>query len=155
MRQMRALPALLSLLVVPLLFLAACGGSSEGESESPTPGATVSVSPSGPPLSDEEYLRVFCTGVTNFREALNTEPREGLVRVVEEYRDAMAAVNPPADLTEFHAQFVQYLADAVAEPTQLITRQPPLPPEDARKRLAGKTGDIPECQYPTFLDGGS
>jgi hypothetical protein len=147
--------SLLASLAAAALFLAACGGGG-GSNSTPTPTPTSEApTPAGPPLSDEEYLRVFCTGVTNYREALNTEPREGLVRVVEEYVASMRAVSPPADIAEFHAAFIRYLEDAVAEPTALITRQPPLPPDEARSRLADKARSIDECRYPTFLDGGS
>jgi hypothetical protein len=147
------------LLAVPLaaagMLFGACGGDGDDESGQDGGGSvTTTAAPGGAAVSDEEYLRRFCSGVTEYREALNTEPREGLVRVVEDYLASMEGVTPPADLVEFHAAFLDYLREAVEEPTQLITREPPVPPDGVRERLAEKTDDIAECKYPTFLDAG-
>lgn len=134
------------------LAFAACGGG-DNDNNSSNGGDSEEATASGEPLSDEEYLRVFCTGVTNYRNALNTAPREGLVDVIEEYIDSMRAVTPPEDAQGFHDEFIGYLEEAVEEPTFLVTRDPPRPPDDVRERLASKTSDIDECEYPTFLDG--
>ena len=131
--------------------LAACGGDDAKDETTATPAS--SVAPGGSALSDTEYLAVFCTGVTNYREALLTEPREGLVNVVQEYYDAMAVVVPPPDVAPFHQEFLSYLKDALEEPTYLVTRDPPVPEEAVRSRLAAAVASVPECEYPTFLEG--
>lgn len=137
------------------LLLAACGGDGDSTDASATPDASASATngATGAPLSDEEYLRVFCTGISRYRVALNTANRDELIGVVEEYRDSMAAVTPPEDAQEFHADFVDYLTEALEEPTALITRDPPVPENGVRERLAEKQADVPECEYPTFLGG--
>ena len=63
----------------------------------------------------------------------------------------MKALNPPADLAEYNAQFVAYLEAALEEPTSLVTTAPPAPPDDARRRLAALEPTIPECKDPTFF----
>jgi hypothetical protein len=145
-------------LAAAAIVLSACGGDSDepnGTSSANGGDGDATTEPGSIAATDEEYLRRFCIGVTEYREALNTEPREGLVRVVEDYLASMEELTPPEDMVEFHAAFLDYLRDAVEEPTALITRDPPVPPDDVRERLAEKTDDIPECEYPTFLDGGS
>jgi hypothetical protein len=164
-------PTLLAALLAALALLAAaCGGGdgdgasgdNDGADDDPTEDASVdpggdqprtSVTPSGPPLSDEEYLRVFCSGVTTYREAVNTANRDELIQVVQDYLDSMAAVNPPEDLQQFHTELLGYLDDALDEPTYLLTRNPPVPEESVRSRMAEKSADIDECQYPVFLGG--
>ncbi|MCC6383247.1 MAG: hypothetical protein IT304_12130 [Dehalococcoidia bacterium] len=147
---MRRLPSLALVPVLAFLLLAsACGGGDGGEK-------TTATSPvgGGTPLSDVEYLKVFCTGVTNYYEAVNTQPtKEGIAKVVQAYIDSLKAVQPPADLQDYQAAYLKYLQDAVNDPTRLLTQKPPLPAEGARDRLAGKVKDIPECKYPTFLGG--
>lgn len=146
---MKILSAFFAAVAVSAL-LVACGGDSKDDA---TPAATSSVTPSGSPLSDEEYLKVFCTGVTSFREALLTEPREGLVKVVQDYYDSMKAVFPPPDAATFHQEFLDYLEDALEEPTFLVTRDPPVPEGAVRSRLASAVSSVAECKYPTFLEG--
>jgi hypothetical protein len=162
-------PSLLAATLATLLLLGgACGGGGDGGSNDdgdngdPTAEASAdpagdqprtSVTPSGPPLSDEEYLRVFCSGVTTYREAVNTANRDELIQVVQDYLDSMAAVNPPEDLQQFHGEFLSYLDDALDEPTYPLTRNPPVPEESVRSRMADKSADIEECQYPVFLGG--
>lgn len=147
---MKLLSALFAVVALPALLIA-CGGSDNKDSGASAP--TSSLTPSGAPLSDEEYLKVFCTGVTNFREALLTEPREGLVKVVQGYHDSMQAVVPPPDAATFHQEFLDYLQDALEEPTFLVTRDPPVPESSVRSRLASAVSSVPECKYPTFLEG--
>jgi hypothetical protein len=144
--------AAVPLAAISLLF-GACGGDGDSSSTA-TPGGDASGSPSAPtgtPLSDEDYLHVFCTGISRYREALNTASREELVNVVEDYRDSMAEVVPPADVQEFHTAFVDYLTEAMEEPTALITEDPPVPEASVRERLAEKQSSVDACEYPTFL----
>lgn len=148
-----ALPA--TLLVAGLL-LAACGGGSKNGGASPTPpGSTASPATptaSGPPLSDDDYLRVFCNGLNDYRNALNTATTaEAIADVVRAYVAAMRLVTPPVDVSEFHAAYIKYLADAIDDPTSLVVTPPPKPPDDVRKRLAEKQRDVAECSFPTFL----
>lgn len=146
---MRRLPLLALVSILSLLLLAsACGDDSGAKKADASPVA------GGTPLSDLEYLKVFCTGVTNYYEAVNTQPtKEGIAKVVQAYVDAMKAVQPPADLQEYQVAYLKYLQDAVNDPTRLLTQKPPLPAEPVRDRLAGKVKDVPECKYPTFLGG--
>ena len=124
-----------------LLLAAACGS---GDDAAPTP--------SGPALSDEQYLKVVCTGLTNFSDALLTRTKaEDIAGVIQEYIRQLQAVNPPGDLQKFHADFVKYLQDSVKDPTSLITRKPPMPADDIRRRVAAKERNVPECKNPTFF----
>lgn len=136
----------LGLLMLSALTVA-CGGDDAKDK------AASSVTPGGPTLTDSQYLAVFCSGVTNYREALLTEPREGLLKVVQQYYDSMAAVVPPPDVAPFHQEFLSYLKDALEEPTYLVTRNPPVPDGPVRSRLAAAVSSVPECKYPTFLEG--
>jgi hypothetical protein len=150
-----ALPAVV--LVVGALALAACGGSDNNNGNpSPSPGATqqpATPSPGGPPLSDEEYLRVFCNGLNDYTNALNTATTtEAIAEVVRAYVAAMRQVTPPADVREFHAAYVKYLEDAVDDPTSLVVTPPPKPADTVRRRLAEKQRDVAECKFPTFLN---
>ncbi|MGE5595467.1 MAG: hypothetical protein ACM3S1_05465 [Hyphomicrobiales bacterium] len=132
-------------LVVPL---AACGGGDDDDNGEPTASAS-----SGPPLSDEAYLKVFCTGVTNYQEALTTATSEDAIgKVIQDYVSSLRAVNPPEDLREYHAEYIAYLESALEDPTSLTTKPPPLPGDSVRDRLARKVADIEECKYPTFLE---
>lgn len=139
-----------------LLFVSAamsCSGESKPRASNTDAGALEIAT--GTPVSDEAYLAVFCTGATRYREAVNTETtKEGLGKAVQEYATGMAKVVPPEDLRTFHGAFIKYLNDAVSEPTSLLTKAPPLPSDSVRTRLAGRTSDVPECKYPTFLGGG-
>ena len=131
------------------LFAFACGDDSDDGSSADSTGTIAS----GVALSDEDYLRVFCSGISRYREALNTASREELVDVVEAYRDSMAEVTPPDDVQAFHDAFVAYLTEAMDEPTALITRDPPVPEDEVRERLAETQSSVDECEYPTFLGG--
>lgn len=131
----------------------ACGGdskSSDGGSasgaEAPTPG--------GPPLDDATYLKVLCTGLTNYLEAANTKPREGIEKAVKDYIASLEKVNPPEDVKPFHREYLRYLKDALDDPTNLLTRKPPKPEDGVRKRLDEETKKVPECRFPTFLNQG-
>ncbi|MCA9830861.1 MAG: hypothetical protein R3B97_00135 [Dehalococcoidia bacterium] len=146
---MKILPIILVVALAPVL-LVSCGSDSKDD---PAPAAASPVTPSGDPLTDEAYLKVFCTGVTNFRESLLTETRDGLVKVVQDYYDSMQAIVPPPDVATFHQEFLDYLKDALDEPTYLVTRDPPVPEASVRSRLAAAVSSVPECEYPTFLEG--
>ena len=141
---------LLALFLLPVLPLAAaCGGGDDDDEETATP--TVNTE-AGPPLNDTDYLETLCTGLSNYQDALlSKQTAEEIGEVITDFADEMRAVNPPEDVSEFHLAFVSYLEAAVADPTSLVTTQPPLPDEDVRERLANKVNDIPECKYPTFL----
>ena len=71
--------------------------------------------------------------------------------MVREFAGQMAAVNPPADLTEYNADFVAYLEAAVDDPTSLVTTAPPEPSGDVRRRMAALEPTIDECKDPTFF----
>ena len=144
------------LVALVLLIAAACGGGggSGGSGGNSSGGAapSPSVTAAGAPLSDLAYLKTFCTGLTNYQEALvSAKDAQSIGNVIREFSGSMKAVNPPEDLREFHTQFVAYLDAALADPTSLVASAPPLPPESVRARLAGKVKDVPECKYPTFL----
>ncbi len=126
---------------VPLLLAVACGDDDDAP-----PAST------GPAGSDEEYLRAVCIGTSNFSNALLSKTSaEEIATVVREFADEMKALNPPADLAEYNAQFVAYLEAALEEPTSLVTTAPPEPPADARRRMAALEPTIPECKDPTFF----
>ena len=142
------------------IFAVACDGDDDDDSPAPTDSAGSPAATSGgdgngassAALSDEEYLAVFCSGLVEYQDAVNTEStEEGIQRVVEDYVQDLNEVSPPEDLQEFHSEYIAYLEDAVDEPTALLTSEPPLPDEGPRERLAGKVDDVPECEYPTFL----
>lgn len=140
----------LGLLVLPVLLavplLAACGDDG-GKAGSPT-GAAAGATP----LTDKEYLAVFCKGVSDYYEAVNTQPTaDGIAKVVKAYIASLQGVEPPADLKDYQAEYIKYLQDAVNDPTRLLTQKPPLPAESVRSRLAGEAKDVAECKYPTFL----
>lgn len=142
------------LLVSAGVFVAACGGGNKSPQPGaqPQPSATEEVTPSGPPLSDQEYVQTLCVGITNYNEALLREPTaEGIAKVVREFSTSMKKVNSPEDLKTFHADFIQYLDDAVDDPTSLVTTTPPKPADAIRERLAKRVLDTAECKYPTFL----
>ena len=129
------------LLVVLLPMAIACGGDSRS-------GANTGV-------SDEEYLKVLCTGLSNFSDALLSKTTAAEIgQVIKDYIAEMKKVDPPSDVKKFHQDFVKYLEDSLAEPTSLVTRKPPLPSDSVRKRLASKEPSVPECKSPTFFDTG-
>lgn len=129
-----------------LLFAAACGGDSDPK---PTPTAAAP----GPDLSDEEYLKVLCQGITDFQDALLSAPTsEKIAEAIDGYVTNMDGVNPPGDLRQWHADYLQYLRNARdGDPTSLVTADPPQPDQDVSDRLALKWQQVDECKYPTFL----
>lgn len=138
---------LVPLLLLALVVTAACGGGDSKEDP------TVIPTPSGPPLSEEDYLRQLCTGLTGYQDALMTaKSGDDIAATIQQFVDSMAAVSPPADLREWHIEFVRYLEDGLDDPTSLSTLPPPELDKDTTDRLALKTQDIAECKYPTFLD---
>jgi hypothetical protein len=142
-------------LLLGSLLLAACGGDSNNGA-TPTPGTTsppTTPGASGPPLSDEDYLRVFCNGLSDYTNALNTATSaDAIAEVVRAYVGAMRLVNPPEDVREFHTAYVKYLEDAVDDPTSLVVTPPPKPSDEVRRRLADKQRNVAECSFPTFLN---
>lgn len=128
----------LSFALIPALVLSACGDD-DGE-------------PSGPGGSDEDYLRAICSGVSDFSNALisKTTPNE-IGEVIRDFIEEMKATDPPSDLRQYNDEFVKYLEDSVNDPTSLVTRQPPLPPDDAQRRLAAKEATVDECKDGTFF----
>jgi len=111
-----------------------------------------SPTPSGPPGSDEDYLRAVCIGTSNFSNALLSKTTAAdIAKVVQAFADEMKQLNPPADLAEYNRAFVAYLEAAMDDPTSLVTTPPPAPPDDARRRLAALEPTIPECKDPTFF----
>ncbi|MBI2765356.1 MAG: hypothetical protein HYX53_05505 [Chloroflexi bacterium] len=136
--------AIVGALAFVAIFAASCGGSSTPDTKNPDA------------LNDEGYLKVFCTGLTEYQDALVSKTtKEDIARVITGYIASLKTVTPPDDLAKFHAEYIKYLEDAVADPTSLVTRKPPMPSDSARERLASKTNDVPECKYPTFLGQGS
>lgn len=122
-----------------MLVAAACGGGDSSK-------------PSGNELTDEQYLAAICSGTSRFAEALVTKTKaEDIAQVIRQFSADMKALNPPADLKSYTGQFVKYLDDAVADPTSLVTRTPPLPSKDVRDRLATKETSVPECKSGTFF----
>jgi hypothetical protein len=134
---------LLALAVALPLVFSACGGDDD---EPPTPQGDV--------LTDEQYLDVFCTGITKYQDALmESKTIQGIRDAVDAYVAALSPVRPPADIAAFHAEYLAYLkaAQKGEDPTVLVTTQPPLPPDGPRDRLADKAAKVEACKYPTFL----
>jgi hypothetical protein len=102
--------------------------------------------------SDEDYLRAVCTGSQNFSTALlsKTTPDE-IADVIRDFIETMKDTNPPGDLVKYNDEFVQYLEEAVNDPTSLVTSRPPLPDNDVQRRLAAKEPSVAECKDPTFF----
>ena len=109
----------------------------------------------GPPPSavdDEGYLAVMCANLDRFSDAILVETEEaGIAAVIEDFIDELEAVAPPADLRDFHGAFIEYLEDAVDDPTSPLVLPPPLPDDDVRERLAAKERSVEECREPTFF----
>lgn len=126
-----------SLLLAASLLLSACGS----DGDTPKSGGT-----------DEDYLRAICVGTTNFSNALlsKTNP-DDIAKVIRDFIAVMKKANPPADLANYNKEFVQYLEDAVSEPTSLVTRKPPLPSKDVQRRIASLEPTIDECKSGTFF----
>ncbi len=121
-------------------ILSACGGGSA----KPTP--------VGPALSDQAYLKVICTGLSNFSDALisKTKP-EDITQVINAYIASLQAVEPPVGVEQFHRDFIKYLQDSTADPTSLVTKPPPLPGGSVRQRLAAVETQTPECKDAKFF----
>ena len=109
----------------------------------------------GPPPSavdDEGYLAVMCANLDRFSDAILVETEEaGIAAVIEDFIDELEAVEPPADLRDFHEAFIEYLEEAVDDPTSPLVLPPPLPDDDVRERLAAKERSVEECREPTFF----
>ncbi len=128
-----------ALLPLALAFAVACGGD-----DAPKPSANA--------VTDEAYLKAICSGSSKFSEALLTKTKpEEIGQVIKDFSATMKALTPPDDLKEYNQQFAKYLDDAVADPTSLVTRNPPLPKQDIRDRLSAKESSVPECKDGTFF----
>jgi hypothetical protein len=137
---------LLLLVLVAVATAAACGG---GGSNKSTPTASVS----GPPATDEQYLKAICTGTQDFSDALVSKTTaDGIAQVIKQFSANLKKINPPADLRTFHAAFIKYLDDSLTDPTSLLTKAPPEPPDSVRQRLASKESSVPECKSPQFFN---
>lgn len=124
------------------LLAAACGGDDADGDALPTP--------SGPPLSDAEYVQSLCDAIKTWNDATLTKSTADELRtVLDEFVKDMKLVNPPVDARPFHAGFVKYLEDARSDPTLLITREPALPEEPVRNRLAEAERNA-TCVAPVF-----
>ena len=133
-------PAALLFSILPLA--SACGG------DNAKPPA-----PTGPTVSDEEYLKAICAGTRNFSNALisKTKPEE-IATVIKDFSASMKQLSPPSDLRKFNTDFVKYLDDSLSDPTSLVTRKPPAPPAAVRDRLVAAEAKVPECKDGTFFD---
>lgn len=106
------------------------------------------------PVADEEYLAVMCVNLDRFSDAVMEATAEAeIAEVIEDFIEALEAVEPPADLREFHEAFIDYLREAVDDPTSPLVLAPPLPDDDVRERLADKERSVEECREPTFFNG--
>ncbi len=104
-------------------------------------------------VDDEAYLAVMCANLDRFSDAVQVEKKEaGIAAVIQDFIDALEAVEPPADLQDFHDAFLEYLEDALDDPTSPLVLAPPLPDDEARERLAGKERSVAECREPTFFN---
>lgn len=120
-----------------------CGGGS------PTPPAA-----EGVPATDEQYLAAICTHLERLTDALVSPRSADEVRAaIHRFADDLRQLTPPADLADFHREFIAYLDSAVERPLDLVTRRPPLPEESVRRRLAAKEPSVAECRRPTFFQG--
>ncbi len=103
-------------------------------------------------VDDEAYLAVLCAGLDRFSDAIQVETEEaGIAAAIEAFIEDLSAVAPPRDLRDFHEAFIDYLEDAVDDPTSPLVVAPPLPADDVRERLAGKERSVEECREPTFF----
>lgn len=125
-----------------LIAASACGGSST----TPLPTAA------GTPYTDEQYLAVMCRDLDHLTDVLVTATTaDDVRRAIQRFIDDLETVVPPPDLTTFHSEFIAYLREALDQPLDVITRKPPLPNEEVRRRLASKEPTVPECRRPTFF----
>ena len=105
--------------------------------------------------TDEQYLKAICIGLTNFSDAILSKTTSAeIAAVIKAYVASMKELSPPTDLDRFHQDYVKYLQSAVDEPTSLLSRTPPLPPDAVRKRIASKERNVPECRDATFFNEG-
>jgi len=134
---MRIVLRLLVVAAIVVVSTAACGGGSDSASTTPTAGMGA---------TDEEYLKVICAGTQAFSDALisQTTP-EGIAKSIKDFAAALKAITPPEDLRDFHTEITKYLEESVSDPTSLVTKKRPQPPEAARSRLASKEPNVPEC----------
>ena len=131
-----------ALLPFAIAFAVACGGD-----DAPTASANA--------VTDEAYLKAVCAGSSSFSQALLTKSKpEEIGQVIKEFSASMKALTPPDDLKDYNQQFTKYLDDAVADPTSLVTRTPPLPKQSVRERLSAKESSVPECKDGTFFSRG-
>ena len=131
-----------AILLPALVLFSSCGD--DGDDDTPNSGGT-----------DEEYLAAICKGTSDFSNALLTKTTAAEIgNVIEDFITLMKDANPPADLADYNQEFVKYLEDAVADPTSLVTREPPLPPDDIQRRLAAKELSVDECKDGTFFSRG-
>lgn len=108
--------------------------------------------PVGDASTDEQYLKVICTGLSNFSDALVSKTSsDEIAKVIKEYIASLKPVTPPQDLEKFHKDFQKYLQDALDDPTSLVTKTPPLPADEVRRRIASKEANVPECRNATFF----
>ena len=102
--------------------------------------------------SDEDYLKVVCKGTQDFSNAILSKTTAGeIAEVIRDWIDLMKGADPPADLRKYNDDFVQWLEDAVADPTSLLTRKPPLPDDDVQRRLVSKELTVDECKDGSFF----
>ncbi len=103
-------------------------------------------------VTDEGYLSLLCTNLDRFSDAvLQATEEAALAAVLQDFIDALRAVEPSADLRDFHAAFIAYLEDALDDPTSPLALAPPLPEEEARERLARTARSVDACREPTFF----
>lgn len=108
--------------------------------------------PEGPGGSDEDYLRLICKGTQDFSNAvISKTTADEIGDVIRDFIETMEGADPPADLRGYNDDFVQYLEDSLAEPTSLVTRQPPLPSDATQRRLAEKELTVEECKDGSFF----
>ena len=127
-----------AMLIPALLLFSSCGDDGD---DTPKGGG-----------SDEDYLAAICKGTSEFSDAvLSKTTAAEIADVIKEFIKTMKATNPPADLVKYNDEFVKYLEDAVSDPTSLLTRKPPLPSDEAQRRLAAKELSVEECKDGTFF----
>ena len=132
-----------ALLPLSVALAVACGGD---DAPKASPNA----------VTDEAYLKAICSGSATFSDALLTKTKpDEIGQVIKAFSASMKALTPPDDLTDYNLQFTKYLDGAVADPTSLVTRTPPLPKQSIRDRLAAKESSVPECKDGTFFSRSS
>lgn len=135
----RALSLALAVQLFAVLAVAACGGGDDDAGDASTASDSSAV-------SDEQYLKVICTGTQGFSDALISQTTaEGIAKSITDFIASLKATAPPADLQQFHKDLIKYLEDSVSDPTSLVTKKRPQPPDKARDRLASKEASVTEC----------